>query len=141
MARRKGICDSFCKGCWYNKLASGDQTLCTYFLETGIRRPCPAGTGCTVKQTGRRLGKWQLERDETWAKRMNEAKKAKAVLRKDTCKMCGAEFETTNPRQIFCSRRCGNRSRSLNMYYRRREIRDAEKRLSGQEGSGKAILL
>ena len=121
MAKRKGVCDSFCKGCWYSQQASGEQTLCTYFLETGIRRPCPAGTGCTVKQKGRKLTKWQQERDESWAKRMNEAKKAKAVLRKDNCKYCGAEFETTNPRQIFCSRRCGNNSRSLNMYHRRKE--------------------
>lgn len=56
---RKGICNSFCKGCVYNQYASGvESTLCTYYLETGIRRPCPAGTGCTVKRTGRRKGDW-----------------------------------------------------------------------------------
>ncbi len=143
MARRKGVCDSFCKGCWYNQYASGDSsTLCTYFLETGVRRPCPAGTGCTVKKTGRRLGKWQQEKDETWAKRMLEAKKAKAVLRKDNCKLCGTEFETYNPRQIFCCKRCANRQRQRNMHQRRKECENGkEKRFSSKTESIAAGVL
>lgn len=36
----------FCKGCFYY-----DKTnkCCDYLIFTGIRRPCKAGEGCTVK--------------------------------------------------------------------------------------------
>lgn len=43
----------YCTGCLYSfeysHNARGALLGCQYFLETGIRRPCPAGEGCTVK--------------------------------------------------------------------------------------------
>jgi len=34
--------------------------ICSYYLITGIRRPCPAGSGCTVADTGRKLRPWEI---------------------------------------------------------------------------------
>ncbi len=28
--------------------------ICSYYIDTGIRRPCPAGAGCTVADTGKK---------------------------------------------------------------------------------------
>lgn len=105
-----GVCDKFCKGCIYCQLASGDTMfLCTYFLTTNIRRPCPAGTGCTVRKEGRAKGAWEYKNDAEWAKKMQEARKAKAVVRNLVCPECGTEFETTVAHQVYCSKRCNNR--------------------------------
>lgn len=107
----KGLCDHYCIGCLYNIITCGGTcSICTYYLDTGNRRPCPAGTGCTVKQTGRRNGAWRHKNDHTWAERMYEAKMAKAVLRKSVCKHCGAEFETVVNTQVYCTKRCRYRA-------------------------------
>ena len=37
-----------CTDCWYRRKVGG-MPYCDYFLSTGVRRPCPAGAGCTVK--------------------------------------------------------------------------------------------
>lgn len=112
--RRKmanGICDKFCKGCIYSNLAAGEDILCcVYYLKTNIRRPCPAGSGCTVKETGRKKGAWQHQNDAEWAKKMQEAWKAKAVLRTAVCPECCTEFETIYTHQVFCSKRCNRHS-------------------------------
>lgn len=34
--------------------------MCNYYLITGIRRPCPAGSGCTVADAGRKLRPWEI---------------------------------------------------------------------------------
>lgn len=34
--------------------------ICNYYLITGQRRPCPAGAGCTVADTGRKLRPWEI---------------------------------------------------------------------------------
>lgn len=34
--------------------------ICNYYLITGIRRPCPAGSGCTVADAGRKLRPWEI---------------------------------------------------------------------------------
>ena len=80
--------------------------LCTYFLATGIRRPCPAGTGCTVKQKGKRAGAWEYKRDSDWSRRMYEAKAAKNVLRTKVCPHCHKVFQTTVAHQIYCNKKC-----------------------------------
>ncbi len=43
------ICDGYCKDCVYFSMVYNDLKYCTYFFYTDERRPCPAGTGCTVK--------------------------------------------------------------------------------------------
>jgi len=40
-----------CRGCFYYGGNNDACRCCSYFLITGIRRPCPAGEGCTVKKT------------------------------------------------------------------------------------------
>lgn len=42
-----GICDIWCEGC--NYLPKVGTICCDYLMTTGHRRPCPAGTGCTVR--------------------------------------------------------------------------------------------
>lgn len=42
-------CDKFCHDCWYYRMIFHDLKYCSYFFDTDKRRPCPAGTGCTVK--------------------------------------------------------------------------------------------
>lgn len=107
MSKKKGLCDSFCKGCIYNSYgASWETTLCTYYLTTGNRRPCPAGTGCTVKKTGKKVGRWEQEKAESYKKRTQTI--SKEVLHR-VCPYCGAEFDTYNLRKIYCSKKCVNK--------------------------------
>lgn len=45
------VCDQHCKGCvYYYEYGSGTK-VCEYMFQTGFRRPCPAGKGCTVRAT------------------------------------------------------------------------------------------
>ena len=41
---------AYCVGCIYRRGSRG-ETSCDYILMTGVRRPCPAGEGCTAKKT------------------------------------------------------------------------------------------
>ena len=45
----QGVCDKSCEGCVYLSQINGTVHYCSFFLDTEIRRPCPAGKGCTVK--------------------------------------------------------------------------------------------
>ena len=122
MAKNKGICDETCKGCVFCGYLNGQNLfVCNYFLATNKRRPCPAGSGCTVKQKGKKKTTWQREADQTW---QAKKKKEKAVLHK-VCPCCGVEFETTDPRKIFCSRRCNQRIVQRQRY---KKIREATKK-------------
>lgn len=104
MAKQKGVCDSFCKGCVFSSYGSSDRVaICTYYLTTDIRRPCPAGTGCTVKQTGKKVSMWEHENDEAWKRRSQNI--SKEVLHR-ICACCGTAFDTTDLRRIYCSRKC-----------------------------------
>ena len=47
-------CDSYCKNCIYCVVWNRWMMMCSYFLETDKRRPCPPGTGCTVKEKRKR---------------------------------------------------------------------------------------
>lgn len=43
--------DPYCRGCRYRKMlygfGSGGLAYCSYCLETGKKRPCQPGDGCT----------------------------------------------------------------------------------------------
>ena len=41
----------YCGKCIYRRKINGHTSTCDYFLLTKTRRPCPAGKGCTVKNT------------------------------------------------------------------------------------------
>jgi predicted nucleic acid-binding Zn ribbon protein len=105
---RKGVCDSYCKGCVFLGYATGDIKLCEYLLRTEKRRPCPAGTGCTVKQVGERKPAWVDEKDETWKAKLQRQKKlepCKVVFHR-VCPVCGTAFDTTDGKKIYCSSKC-----------------------------------
>ena len=54
-----GLVDSYCRGCKYLMYVSCPNTkqkACDYIGATKKRRPCPAGKGCTVRETGRQYG-------------------------------------------------------------------------------------
>lgn len=119
--KRKSVCDSYCDGCVFLGYANGGLKLCEYLLRTNRRRPCPAGKGCTVKQTGKKKSTWRYEADETWEIKKKKEKE-KTVLHK-VCPCCGVDFETTDPRKIFCCRRCNTRTAQRNHYKKIREER------------------
>lgn len=108
--------NSYCKGCIYcTKLSVG--LCCEYFLKTNKRRPCPAGSGCTVKETGRNSSAWRHENEAAWEKvqkerererdRLRREKKRKAKMRTLVCPICGKEFQTSDSRKMYCSKECG----------------------------------
>lgn len=41
----------YCEGCIFYDGEYDSNKCCNYFLDTGMRRPCPPGKGCTVKKT------------------------------------------------------------------------------------------
>lgn len=127
-----GVCDRFCKGCIYCNGTSGDyngSSCCTYYLVTDKRRPCPAGTGCTVKNTGKKKGAWRYKNYADWAEKMKKAREAKKVVRKVICKECGTEFETVSKLAIYCSKRCKDRVSQRNAH--RRYLDGKAKSVSG----------
>ena len=106
--KKQSICDKYCVGCVFLGYADGAINLCEYFLTTGKRRPCPAGTGCTVKQKGERKKIWSYQNDETWKAKQQRLKNGKTVYHR-VCPVCGTEFDTTDSRKIYCNRSCGNK--------------------------------
>ena len=62
-AKKIKTCDSYCRRCRY---VERQNTICCYYLQTGRRRGCPAGLGCTRRESkaGRLLppDKQELER-------------------------------------------------------------------------------
>ena len=108
-----------CQGCGFAFPCFGTMLMCTYLLTTGIRRPCPAGDCCTVKQKGKKKTTWQYEAEHTW--KIKQKKEKKVYHR--VCPCCGVDFETTDPRKIFCSRRCNTRTAQRNHYKKIREAR------------------
>lgn len=50
------VCDAHCGGCIHlTEVCWGGLSMaCYYRINTGKKRPCPAGKGCTVKETGER---------------------------------------------------------------------------------------
>lgn len=132
-----GICDDFCEGCVFNQNVSGDwSTCCVYYLVTNIRRPCPAGAGCTVKKTGKKVSKWSYEDNNTWKQADNYRKQLRAErneqLKKErhmrnarmaTCPECGKEFEAYDPRRIYCSDLCKCRVESRKRWRKLKEAK------------------
>lgn len=60
MSVKKGrsVCDAFCRGCiYFFDYGSGGFPMCEYMIQTGERRPCKAGEGCTVRKKRKYTGK------------------------------------------------------------------------------------
>lgn len=141
-----GLCDSYCNKCVYASGVNGfaHYTVCNYYLITGIRRPCQAGDGCIVKQTGKKVSRWSYENNNAWETVKRNAKKRRddeyqeklkqlrRALRMTTkvCAECGQEFKTEIDKQIYCCVKCKNRAKSR-MQYRR--ILDAKAKSNAGE--------
>ncbi len=77
MARKK---NHPCQGCYYYGGNSDAVKCCSYYLITGIRRPCPAGEGCTVKKTRQQVRAEILARARAKkGKKKNETVQAKTL--------------------------------------------------------------
>ena len=128
------ICDEYCDGCIYSQREGGSVGLriCTYYLVTDIRRPCPAGSGCTVRKNGRKANRWSYEANNTWQQKKTTAQrnddyteklrqiiKAQKIMSKQ-CKECGETFITDNPSRAYCSIRCKNRIAQRKYYERKK---------------------
>ena len=117
----KHYCDG-CKHC----TKSGELRICTYFLDTSIRRPCPGGEDCTVRDTGKKMKAWSVENNATWEKiirRREEIKEQRKQKRMRTavCAACGEEFVAYDVRTIYCSNRCKSRVGQRKKYQRDKE--------------------
>lgn len=136
MAKMAGVCDAFCKGCAFYEPYSG---TCNYFLSTGQIRPCPAGTGCSVKRTGNKRCRWRHEGNASWKNNGNQLRTEKPLKASKPpkppkevyhriCKNCGTAFDTTDPRKLYCCRKCTNQARSRAQWLRRKEKKASEAR-------------
>ena len=54
------LVDDYCIGCAFRRCLSQFGYCCDYIEVMGMRRPCPAGAGCTVKRIGK------VKRDQCW---------------------------------------------------------------------------
>lgn len=135
-----GICDSYCKGCVFSAYVNGGVLrVCMYMLKTGKRRPCPAGSGCTVKETGRNRSAWRHENEAAWEKvqkererergKLRREKKRKAKMRTVICPICGKAFQTSDSRKMYCSKECSYEAN------RRRWNEKKPKKLPGTDAS------
>ena len=125
----------YCKDCTYGSIA-GEHIICNYFLSTGIRRPCPAGDGCTVKKKGRKVNNWGYEDGIKWKQaddyrkqlreeRLEQIRRERQIknLRIATCPECGNAFQTDSPKRIYCCDKCKNRAKSRDQYRRLQEAK------------------
>lgn len=119
---KRNVCDEFCDGCVYKSTLMDFPRCCNYLLATGKVRPCPAGTGCTVKLHGKKRTRQRLD-DEEWEKLKKERKKkySKEYWEKKksermqtmTCPLCGEQFETSDTRRRYCSKECSEKAKEM----------------------------
>lgn len=92
---------------------------CAYHDETGIRRPCNAGKGCTVKETrrGENGGQRSKEEKRSWYEKQKEQRR-----RNVRCANCNKEFSTTDSRKICCCDECARQwhVKKMRAYYARK---------------------
>lgn len=127
-----GLCDRYCDGCVFcqRSAGGGGYRICTFYLSTNTRRPCPAGDGCIVKQKGKKLSKWCYENNVAWDKAIEERNKVRMQYARQcqmekralnpiikVCPECGVTFNAKVPQQIYCSKRCKCRVESRKRYW------------------------
>ena len=125
----------YCRNCTYGQaVCNGVYVMCNYFLETGKRRPCPGGDGCTVKQIGKKVGKWSYDNNILWKaaddyrkqmreERLQKIRRERQIknLRIANCPECGKTFQTNSAKRIYCCDKCKNRAKSRAQYLRKKE--------------------
>ena len=118
------VCDSYCKDCMFSNTTGNGDICCNWYLATDIRRPCNAGTGCTVKKKGQKIGKWDYENNVKWMNAQKERKEKKRADKYGTCKWCGEVFVRDTHNKSYCSDECrlaGYHQRYLEKYEERNE--------------------
>lgn len=98
------ICDEYCLDCKFFGGHAEFECCCNYFLTTNKRRPCPAGTGCTVKikrKNKRKFGKYSIL---SLQKAKETKKKKEPVIKR--CPECGKEFLLNRPNKKYCNYEC-----------------------------------
>lgn len=114
------VCDSYCKGCIYSGKSQG-LPCCRYVFVEDKLRPCPAGTGCTVKLTNKDVKrrndeerkakeiqrmKLQAELREQKHREYLAKKQAEQEERRKPCKHCGKIFLPNKDHRDHCSSEC-----------------------------------
>ena len=115
------VCDSYCKGCIYvGKIGSG-ALCCRYIFVSDKLRPCPPGTGCTVKLTNKDVKRRnEEERKAIAVERMKlqaalreqkhreylAKKQAAQEEKRKPCKHCGTVFVPSKEHRDFCCSEC-----------------------------------
>lgn len=150
------ICDSYCKGCIYLGKVSQAYMCCRYVFVEDKLRPCPAGTGCTVKQTDKEIKQKAeeakkaliVERKKRMAEQRAEQqrlraerKEAERLLRLKPCKNCGKIFLPNKDHRDHCCNECAyqyhlktENERSKRRWAERREKANGQKRVPKAEG-------
>ena len=111
------VCDSYCKNCIYVGKASWHTLCCRYVFVEDKLRPCPAGTGCTVKMTDQEVKRRaaaakkanDIERKAIIAQKKRENYAKKRAERRKFCRYCGKEFMPTKERHFFCCSECATK--------------------------------
>ena len=146
------VCDSYCKGCIYVGKVSQLYLCCRYVFVEDKLRPCPAGTGCTVKQTNKEIKRkaedakkaLAVERMKQRAEEQRlraERKEAERLSKLRPCKHCGKIFLPNKDHREHCSFECAyqyhlitENERSKRRWAERREKANGQKRIPEAEG-------
>ena len=114
------ICDSYCRGCIYSGKSQG-LPCCQYVFMEDKLRPCPAGTGCTVRITNQEVRRRnEEERKAIAVERMKlqaalreqkhreylAKKQAEQEEKRKPCKNCGKIFLPNKEHRDHCCNEC-----------------------------------
>lgn len=102
-----------CTGCRYFRGDFEYNRCCNYIFDTGHRRPCPPGEGCTVKEL---LPHYR----RSWRRYANH--RPTPIVHTRTCPVCGTVFTTTYGAKRYCCDTCRWKAR----YARRKAIRKGQ---------------
>lgn len=122
-----------CAGCVYASSAH-NIPMCNYIFIAGKRRPCPPGTGCTVKITDKKVKKRKakerralsVEQQKRKAERDRQYREKKKASTRKLCRYCGKEFAPTPENHHFCCEECREAQNKENR--RKADRRHEEKR-------------
>lgn len=96
----------FCADCVYCGFTGG----CNYIFIEDKMRGCPPGEGCTKKKTNKDARREAKEERKRKAIERREKQRAERLMTVK-CRVCGKEFQTTDPRRVNCSPECAKAGR------------------------------
>ena len=154
------VCDNYCKGCIYLGKINGNAPCCQYVFMEDKLRPCPAGTGCTVRITNQEAKrrndeerkakeiqrmKLQAELREQKHREYLAKKQAEQEEKRKPCKNCGKIFLPNKDHRDHCCDECAyqyhlktENERSKRRWAERREKANEQKCVSGTAEEARA---